>query len=437
MPIFNQQPTPRLLVINCEEEELVDAHLEKYFPTIKYIDGYDLGDIEQSEYDVAIVFEEDRSLGLADHLHIVSIGGAVQSLHKQEDGSLITPMIYPNSSVATSFDIDSTLDHPLYKLSLETLLPVFKGQQKHDVLGGSRRVSSIISRPENVWQPLIKDGNGKTLSGFFSRTAKQQPELWYLPPSLSISDIGRWLKLLTERWAVINPNVFGSKGSWKSDKKWASSDEDRINEAIQLEKSNFRAAKDTHNKSLEKLQQALDKAREESDKNYRILLTGQANVLKNSVSSVLKKLGFRVTDSDATAKPGDLLEDLQVHTDVGDKSPAAWIGLVEVRSYSKGAQLNDFLRLSRFSARYQKEHGGEPPDAVWYIVNHSLALPPDKRDKALINHKPEVKEFEESINALVIDTTDLLQLTLEVDKGIITQEIARERLINQKGYFKL
>jgi hypothetical protein len=141
------------------------------------------------------------------------------------------------------------------------------------------------------------------------------------------------------------------------------------------------------------------------------------------VIATASELGFRVVDVDEEiSKEGDRREDLRII----DPDDAEWTALAEVRGYTKGAQLNDLLRLARFVSRYIRDESREP-DAVWYVVNHFLGMNPSLRPAPLESNVAEVETFGEG-GGLVIDTRDLFRLRMRVRRGETTPAEARALL---------
>ncbi|MBV9823824.1 MAG: hypothetical protein JO144_16460, partial [Actinobacteria bacterium] len=150
-----------------------------------------------------------------------------------------------------------------------------------------------------------------------------------------------------------------------------------------------------------------------------------------AVAEVLTELGFAVAKSDDAAAKGDKLEDLQVRLSPEGEE----VGLVEVRAYAGGAQLNDLLRVSRFVERFVQATG-KFPARRWYIANQFFRQGPAERGRPLASNRLEVATFGEA-GGLVIATQDLLELYLRVERGELAADDARALLWNSTGYFSL
>lgn len=151
----------------------------------------------------------------------------------------------------------------------------------------------------------------------------------------------------------------------------------------------------------------------------------------DAVVLVLTALGFVVTKSDDEAAKGDKLEDLQIRLlPEGEE-----LGLVEVRAYTAGAQLNDLLRINRFVERFIRKTR-RAPERRWYIANQFLRQGPADRGRPLASNPDEVTTFGED-GGLVIATHDLLELCLRVERGEVSQEDAKALLWRSTGYFSL
>lgn len=436
MAIYNIQPRPRALVVNITEEELPALGINDLFPTIKSIYSHNLPDIRQQEFDVAIIFHEDGKLTLEPHLNVVCLGTASLENYKSDSAGTIIVDVKPSSSVSTEFIIEEDLQADFESLTKDTLLPIFMSNERHAVLSARHArptASGVGFTSYNLWVPLIKDGDGKALAGYYRRVKDLPSELWHFP-SLNNTDLKKWLKVLLKHWAFEQPETFGHKNGWKLKTKWQTADEKQVKARLDAEIKAFAAQKAAHQRTIDAITDEYKLAQESADKEYRVLLTAKGDELKAAVLRSFTKLGFAVSDSDVDAKKGDLLEDLQVSVPAGFKP---WLSLVEIRGYKNGAKLSDLLRIGRFVGRYQKEHQGTPPDAVWYVVNHSLEADPDEREIPLASKSEEVKEFAAANQGLVIDTRELLILLVAVDEGKFSPEQARQMLISQTGYFRI
>ncbi len=211
--------------------------------------------------------------------------------------------------------------------------------------------------------------------------------------------------------------------------EWQSPEEQNISNEINQVDLAFEQAEKDYEKEVNKLKEMLSAEQKKSDKNYRILLTGDGEELKKAVISALSAFGFKILDVDTTRNKSDLLEDLHItQNDTPD-----WLAISEVRSHKGGAQSGDLLKIGRQWSRYQKEHNGEEPSCAWYIVNHSRNKSPSERHLAMKDNKDDANLFAESYEGLIIDTTVLFKLWMDLLDGSRTAAEIIKLLVSSKG----
>lgn len=235
-----------------------------------------------------------------------------------------------------------------------------------------------------------------------------------------------------ESWRERSPEQFPTGPSWQSRPDWRTNVESRLADAAAGLESEWLMATRAFESKRAELQERQDEARQQADEHERALLTAQGDQLVGQVAVTLGELGFVVTDVDATVtSAGDRREDLRLE----DSGRPGWIALVEVRGYLRGARLNDLLRLGRFVTRFVADEQ-RMPDAVWYVVNHSMTSDPDARPAPLASNPGEVKTFAED-GGLVLDTRVLFKLLKAVRTGDVTAEDARQLLREATGVLDL
>jgi hypothetical protein len=436
---YNVKPKPRALFIGFNEKDLNELKVEDLFPTYRSIEDTDqLQTLSQSEYEVIVCGDQDDLSGLDYDNYIVSLGG--ENLGWADLGTKVGVLHSArNKSVDTVFKVPEKLDERLRMLVESSLLPLYKAEASHAVLSSLSRDQprSIYSKRAQLWNTLLADGHDNILAGYAKKSTKDH-EQWYLHYGISMRQLNSWLTYLLKRWGELSTEDFPNTVEWKNRPEWQSSAEIAISNEIKTNEEIFAAAHKIYASQNMTLASRLEAAKTSTDSGYRLLLTAQADPLKDAVATILADLGFVVLDVDKqieTAEPGaEKLEDLRVSIALeGDKT---WTAIAEVRGYSKGgAKTADLIRISgRFSKRYMAEHGKEP-EALWYIVNHDFdkITPPD-RHTALIEQPKDIKSFEEEHGA-IIDTLELYKLYNMVDKGIITKTEAREKLMKASGTF--
>lgn len=117
-------------------------------------------------------------------------------------------------------------------------------------------------------------------------------------------------------------------------------------------------------------------------------------------------------DDHHDAVTGAKLEDLRV----SDPDVSDWIGLVEIKGYSKGAKVRDVAQvIGRPIVGFVKENGREP-SAVWHVVNANRGEDPSSRALAI----PDDRDLEAlaQANGMLIDTRDLFRAARAVEARV-------------------
>jgi hypothetical protein len=442
---YNTEPRPRALFIGFEDDDLQGAGILSLFPTTRMIDIEELSELHQGEYDIAVTYDENNLSGLDAHLHVVALGGS--DLGRQERSEDVGVFgLDHNASVAKELELGPTIeqDEQLKALVEQTLLPIYAQQSHHHILKcGIRRyyAGGYDEQPGHLWFPTLMDRDGKVLAGFAKRseTRKPMPELWFLPNGIDNETLKRWLEYLIDRWSPTNPAIFPYRVSWKQQPEWQSAEENKADDNIATLKDEHAKVVQAYEQRLAELKQLREEATVATDSSLRVLLTSQGETLKNAVQATFASFGFTMVDvdkkiDDTADDKADKLEDLQAKT-MHQTPSVDWTSLIEVKGYTKGAKINDFLKLNRFTKRYMQESGGIAPNAIWYVVNHDLRADPSSRGIALKANPTEVKEFGKD-QGVVIDTVELFKLKKLVDVGAVTAESARKQLMGATGYFR-
>jgi hypothetical protein len=436
MPL-DDEPHPRLLIVAPEGEPDI---VELFYPALSAA----VGSVHAVTFDelVNLVRLEDWDAVIAWDCNVSAVPGVrvvnffSGSLHVNEAVDTAEFTIADNGgSVARRMLVSEGQDPRLKALAEKGLLSVvFDRYGDH---GFIRTPSPVIACHRAQWHsggpqwsvkdvffPFVEDADGKVLGGRFSCAGVDN---WFVPEY--VKDPLKWVLLALEIWQDEDPERFPVT-QWKEQPAWQSGAEQSIAQELEVAHSQFEEQQRAHEQRVDALRQASAEAARSADLGVRRLLTEQGSALVEAVAVSLRTFGFEVLDADTeTAKLGDLLEDLRVRA-------GEWIGLVEVRGYGRGAQLNDLLRIGRFRGRYQEVHQGRPPSAVWYVVNQERQRDPNTRQKPLASNDSEVRSFAE-MDGLVIDTRDLFRLTVDVEGGSRTTEEVRLLLINARGRLDL
>jgi hypothetical protein len=395
-------------------------------PTVRPIGS--LADVEESEYDLLVV-RGNRAAAAKTSLYTIVFEDA------SEPNSNFGPAFHPGfglivlgrpGALSRVFDMPAELDPRLARLIRTTILPRLLDGAQHSELyvhtlsapaGGA-------ATPPDI-DPWITDSAGRIVAGSFLRS--DLPSRCWCVPGF-VDDPVPWVVLAREIWSQSDPVRFPSAAPWSQTLKWLSSEE----LTVRSELTAFTAEREGILRRMEaredELSQRLQLEKSRADNGIRRLLTAQGDDLKEAVAHALRQLGFTVVDVDVSlAKPGELLEDLQVAVEGDD-----WICLAEVRGYDHGGgKTSDLARIDRFRNRFALATG-QPPDRTWYVVNHFAASDPATRPMALAASSEDVEIFGESRGA-IIESRLLFDMLADVDAGRLQTDEARTALREAQG----
>jgi hypothetical protein len=260
-----------------------------------------------------------------------------------------------------------------------------------------------------------------------ARYLRPESEGWVLPAD--VGDIVPWVKAAVRAWHDQDRSRFPSIADWNVEPPWLTPREEELVADVKEAERNLARAVEQHEGRITALRRELENAVEDSDRMDRAVLTERQSTLVEHVRQFLSELGFAVTDIDQERPTNDLLEDLRVN----EPSDPDWIALAEVRAYKGGAAVNDLQRIARFVLRYFQECGREP-SARWYVVNQMVGQDPSTRPIPLASNPNELQTFAED-GGLVIDTSELFRLVMNVRRGLIDQDAARQEIREARGAF--
>ncbi|WP_208638872.1 hypothetical protein [Kitasatospora albolonga] len=423
--MFGHLPQPRILIHGFTQDEEIVQHIRKIVPTVRLATSVDIGDIRQEEWDAVVT--KGGEISLLSHLNVFRVGGSY--IGKAGAG---TSTVWVNANWttnATHFVLPDDCPAEVRSLSRNDLLPKVQKRSINEhwsFISAQNRVDTNHDRHPAV-TPFLTDAADKVLAGKISRT---ESETWWLPDVGC--DLTKWISAALQSWSTLHPDRFPLAEEWREREPWMSPEEKAI--SGRLEKVETELTETIAKLESEKvaLRGKLKEKATEIDSTVRKLITTNGDELVEQVEQSLRELGFLVKNSDKEfSSPGDRREDLRV----SDPDIPEWIAITEVRGYSRGAQLNDLLRLSRFANRYLKETGKEP-SSIWYIVNQELAKDPDTRQSPLASNKDEVETFADS-GGLVIDTRCIFRTLMMTREGSLDKREARRHIRESSGYFRV
>jgi hypothetical protein len=441
--LFGEQPAPRVLFVYDNDNDLQLARkaaeaLSDEIPTSRIINSAELDTVRQTSFNLAVVLGSMSAIHPS--MHVLQLGGDWVTGVVAKAGSMASfQQVYRRGvSVSTEWVIPGGLDETTERLVREDLLPLVpRGvHEPNDYTGstatverGSGAFAVRIDLPA-AYHPtaLLIDRDRKLFAVKLEREPDSQIWHWSLPERANAI---RWTRYVLRELNGIVPAHFPLLSNWQDDPKYMTPAETAASNGVANLESDAAEYAFRLKRQKAGLTSALAQARQAAETGPRQIVRLQGHALVNPVAEALRGIGFVVSKSDDVAKPGDLLEDLQVNLDEETEDTA----LVEVRAYTGGAALNDLLRMGRFVERYITKHG-QPPARRWYITNQFVGKPPSDRSKPLASNPAEVASFAES-DGLVIDTSDLLELWMRVQRGELRQDAARDQVWESTGYYEL
>ena len=427
--LIGAMPRPRILCMDFPDE--VVSSLRESFATVEAIQR--LNEVEQSEWDLLVTRSEADEA--APHLWMLVFQREL--LTRQSCGSVYSPQNSPwNHTVgyyrwsrARTLAIPRNLDPMLLSLAEHALVPKARGRDLHPILtllqhfGG---VHQSLGDPPMITR-FLETSDGLPIAGSIMRS-EAASQVWCLPAY--VGDPSPWVVTACRYWNKYAPDVFPVRRDWRAAPEWATGSEENLRELIadlDMRQAQANLAMDNERISLDDQLNAVSIA---ADANARRLLTEQGRPLVEAVMSGLQSLGFAVEDMDPEWGSDPKREDLRVT----DRADAGWAAIVEVRGYTRGAALNDLVRLhGRFRTLYNLATGNFPT-RTWYVVNHHLEDDPPERPLILSNHDAELTAYGED-GVMALDTRMLFRLLIAVERGDVSREDCREKLRNATGRF--
>jgi len=337
---------PLLVVKAGDVEDSVPDFCEaitRLTPTSRVIAEGDLDRIRQKDWDAAVVFGSTTLL--EDHLYVIQFGGTsggkINSTESPPPGVILTTLPL---SRATQFEIPDNLPDAARPLVMSSLVELLESRSPNVVMRAALPNNANNYVPQ-VEQPFIYDGDRNVLAGAFVRPASSA-RWWWLPGGIEAPE--RWVAAALADWTHLDAEKFPASPQWQDRQEWQTPAEIDLASKIQAMRDKYKAVLDELAQEELNLGAEMERMVAEANATARRLLTAQGDELVDEVQAAFEELGFTVRNVDKEiANPGDRREDLRIT----DPDRAAWIAIVEVRGYKRGAQVNDLLRISRFVTR--------------------------------------------------------------------------------------
>jgi len=297
-------------------------------------------------------------------------------------------------------------------------------------LGGSKVSADLVAtNSQEATRPFLVATDGSVVAG--ALTSGGGHEVWFLPDTACLRE---WVRVACAHWSTRWPDRFPRAEAiddWWRSESWQTAAEREVRarqDDVEQRRTEALAALETESEALAT---ELERVAAAVDETERRLLTAQGDELKAAAVDGLRLLGFDVVDMDNLAE-GPKLEDLRI-TDPDDPE---WIAVCEVRGYRSGAKVTDLWgKLRRYRENFIMATK-RMPSATWYLVNHHIELPADRRPQVLQGADDDVQTFAESADGLVIETATLYAAVRAVEAGTEPAEI-RRALRAARGRFQL
>lgn len=419
---LDPRPLPWILAQNIPEDSPLRKELDSLGATVKYVGS--LGEVRQSDYTVLVVVgEPDHNFNLHNNLKVLQFGDtAFGDLAKYYNADYNGGRFsIAEGNQAARFSVGDVAR----ALGLENL--VNQELLKNIPLGGQYRVIRRPTAAAKYYQSLAHETGGKSLAGVITNDAGA--EWWIFAGEASSQHL--WLRAALAHWRAKFPDEFPAAGEGLGD-RWLTAGELEAASAITAFEAETEALLVERERAKAALTEAAEKASQEAEANERRLLNAQGDELVAAVTDALERLGFKVSDSDATAEANNTAkrEDLQVTL----ASRTGWIALVEAKGYSKGGAKSGDLRQLAKAVGFFTNKSGRAPDAQWYIVNAQFSKLPDDRPVPLAANAEDVEDFSNDDGA-IIDTRQIFLLLKSVLSGAVTERQAQESLLQARGIY--
>jgi hypothetical protein len=286
-----------------------------------------------------------------------------------------------------------------------------------------------LCRQENE-QIFVSDPDGNLIAGAFARRDFQYAGgyCWALP--FRSRRPQEWFALALRDWHEKTPSRVPTEPEWQTRPEWSSAAQRAASQALVTFETQRVEAERRLNEIEAELRSAVTLASASAASGIQRLLTAQDEPLVDAVADALEALGFGVTPMDPTRAPGQpKMEDLRA----ANPDDPSWTNITEVKGYSGGARVGDFLKIARHATHFLREETSLPASR-WYVVNQFLEEDPDSRRLVLAGSEQDLAIFAED-GGLVVDTRELFRLVRMVEADQLTAAQARTSLCGASGRY--
>ena len=425
--VIGRNPSPRILIRGFTEEAA--AGLAAIAPTVGRVDHPD--EVRQEEWDL-LVTDRNVPRDLSKALFVLTIGADEQGFPDDltDLNGQTSYVAHNRMTLATEFVVEPGLPPAIDALVRRSLVPTAQLLAKKrllKVIHEEWRLQTLRFGPTPpAVKPFLRTTEGLAIAGRFERRGGAA-ECWVLPFGCEPVE---WTRVMLDFLSARDPARFPRAADWTLDRRWWTDAEEAAQERLRQVVDDRDQAMAAAERLVGEAEETAAQATQQAIIGERRLLSAQGHELLQAVTQALEQLGFAVEARDEQAAEGDLLEDLRVR----DAEFPDWVAIAEVRGYRRGAQLADLNRLhARFRLRFVQEMD-KLPDAMWYVVNHSIGTDPGTRQPALGSHPAGMELFAED-GGLVIESQFLYDLWMQVRKGAMTKDEGRLQIRESVGRF--
>ncbi|MBO0611094.1 hypothetical protein [Myceligenerans salitolerans] len=358
-------------------------------------------EIDQREYDL---FVTTQDVQCSRHLHVLALGSDLLSgLH----GNAITSVVLRHTDVtAAQLNVPDEVSQAIRDLIIRTLVPVVEERPRPRWKWDTRRLSPL-REGDVAYTPLLTSHAHDEVLAFVGRFKRNdQPEggMVLALPAIP-TEVAPWLRWFLDIARKVTPEAFPVHADWQEDPRWGPPGlQDVLAErsALQAERLRLLAELDQRAEALDA--KVADEMAAAETGIWR-LLTKQHEEFEDAVGDALEELGFAVERRNAVIPDGQpKYEDLRI----SDPSEPGWVALAECKGLTKGAKAGAVRQLSTRPVHAFVLEQKRAPDALYYIVNHTISTPPPDRPEPLDADAPTISLLAEQGGA-VIDSRALLQ----------------------------
>lgn len=416
MPVYNQQPRPRVLFEALPSD--LAQELAALVPTARIVDEGE--EVPDAEYDLVVTCAEDAGQRRA-HMHVLSFGAHFLDRLPPPEEYPAFGYFYPDRSVrtlATEASIPSAVDPEVRALLERTVMA--------NMPPGEKFAWKVTGRAEAT--ALIELGHeGLMYAMLWLRPTKDKSGISVvLPPETT--DHRAWLVWFLRWLHKTDSETFPGSPDWSVARDWATFNTLELHDeltALQADRARLLASLEGKEREINS---RLEDARAADKIGYQRLLTADGDELEAAVQDVLRELGFSVQNMDDhhDAVTKAKLEDLRV-TDAEDPE---WVALVEIKGYTKGARTNDVGQVLGRPMRAYIIEASREPSCVWHVVNPERGVDPSTRNDAIPNDLD--LEGLTDANGALIETRQLFVALRDVQSGKVDAAAVRLSLKNAR-----